>query len=299
MVKKTTVDIGRVGIWTGALDGHPTSVAQAAAQELDALGYGALWIPEAVGRDPMVSAANLLSATKRLPVATGIANIYARDPMTMAAGQRTLAEAYPNRFLLGMGVSHSHLVENLRKHSYDKPLSYMRGYLDAMEKAMFMAVGPAEDPGCVLAALGPKMLELSAEKTSGAHPYFVPVEHTAIARQAIGPDALLAPEQMVVLESDPSAAREIARKGMSVYLRAPNYLNNLKRHGFTDEDFADGGSDRLVDAIVAWGGIDAAVLRVKAHHDAGADHVCVQVLQSDPREIPLKAWRELAPALLG
>ena len=299
MVKKTTVDIGRVGIWTGALDGHPTRVAQDAARQIEALGYGALWIPEAVGRDPMVSAANLLSATTRLPIATGIANIYARDPMTMAAGQRTLAEAYPNRFLLGLGVSHRHLVENLRKHAYDRPLSYMREYLDAMEGALFMAVGPTEDPGCVLAALGPKMLELSTEKAGGAHPYFVPVEHTAIARETMGPEGLLAPEQMVVLESDPAVAREIARKGMAVYLRAPNYVNNLKRLGFGDADFTDGGSDRLVDAIVVWGGVDAAAARVKAHHDAGADHVCVQVLQSDARALPLEAWRELAPALLG
>lgn len=299
MSKKTTVDIGRVGVWTGALDGHSTKVAQEAARQVEAMGYGALWIPEAVGRDPMVSAANLLSATTRLPIATGIANIYARDPMTMVAGQRTLAEAYPNRFLLGMGVSHAHLVQRVRKHSYDRPFSYMREYLGEMEKALFMAVGPEEDPGCVLAALGPKMLELAATQTSGAHPYFVPVEHTADARRIMGPSALLAPEQMIVLESDPSTARGIARKGMEVYLRAPNYVNNLKRYGFTDDDVANGGSDRLVDAIVAWGGIDVAVARVKAHHDAGANHVCIQVLESDARAIPLEGWRSLASALLG
>ena len=166
VAKRTTVNIGRIGIWTGVLDGHPTSVAQDAARQIEAMGYGALWIPEAVGRDPMVSAANLLNATSTLAVATGIANIYARDPMTMVSGQRTLAEAYQNRFLLGMGVSHWHLVEHLRKHSYDKPLSYMRAYLAAMEKSLFMAVGPDEDPGCVLAALGPKMLELAATETA-------------------------------------------------------------------------------------------------------------------------------------
>ena len=294
-----TVDIGRVGIWTGVLDGQPTTMAQEAAAELESLGYGALWIPEAVGRDPMVSAANLLAATKTLRIATGIANIYARDPMTMAAGQKTLAEAYPGRFLLGIGVSHRHLVEHLRKHSYAKPYSFMAEYLDAMDSALFMAVGPTEDPGRVLAALGPKMLKLSATKASGAHPYFVPVEHTADARAIMGPDALLAPEQMVVLESDPAKAREIARTGMSIYLRAPNYVNNLKRYGFTDDDVANGGSDRLVDAIVAWGGVDQAVARVKAHHAAGANHVCVQVLSADARAVPIPEWRELAPALLS
>ena len=299
VAKRTTVNIGRIGIWTGVLDGHPTSVAQDAARQIEAMGYGALWIPEAVGRDPMVSAANLLNATSTLAIATGIANIYARDPMTMVSGQRTLAEAYQNRFLLGMGVSHWHLVEHLRKHSYDKPLSYMRAYLAAMEKSLFMAVGPDEDPGCVLAALGPKMLELAATQTAGAHPYFVPVEHTADARKVMGPDALLAPEQKVVLESDPVVARGIARKGMEVYLRAPNYVNNLKRYGYTDEDVANGGSDRLVDAIVAWGDVDAAAARVRAHLDAGADHVCIQVLQADARALPMEGWKAMAGALLG
>lgn len=293
-----TVDLGRVGIWTATLDSQPTAAAQESAAELDDLGYGALWIPEAVGRDPFVAAANLLAATKRIVLATGIANIYARDPMTMAASQKTLAEAYPGRFMLGLGVSHAHLVANLRKHDYSKPYSYMKDYLASMTEALFMAVGPDEDPPIVLAALGPKMLALSAEAANGAHPYFAPVEHTAAAREAMGPDALLAPEQMVVLESDAEKARGIARKGMAVYLRAPNYCNNLMRMGFAEEELQDGGSDRLVDAIVGWGDVDAIVARVAEQRAAGADHVCVQVLTADPAP-PVEQWRELAPALLS
>ena len=161
-----------------------------------------------------------------------------------------------------------------------------------------MAIGPTENPGRVLAALGPKMLELSATQANGAHPYFTTPEHTALSREVMGTDALLAPEQMVVLETDPAEARRIGRAGMAVYLRAPNYTNNLKRLGFTDDDFADGGSDRLVDAIIAWGTEEQIAARVGEHHSAGADHVCVQVLQ-DGLKMPEQQWRRLAPALLG
>ena len=289
---------GRVGLWTGVLDAHPTSKTQNAAKEVEQLGFTTMWIPEAVGRDPFVSAANLLSATSTLKIATGIANIYARDPMTMNACVRTLAEAYPDRFLLGLGVSHGHLVAGVRKHDYSKPYSYMVDYLDRMDTALFMAKGPDDDGGRVLAALGPKMLQLSATKANGAHPYFTTPEHTATAREVMGADALLAPEQMVVLETDPTEGRRIARQGMSVYMRAPNYLNNLRRLGFGDSDFTDGGSDRLVDAIVAWGSEGQIAARVAEHHAAGADHVCVQVLQ-DGMAMPEAQWRRLAPALLG
>jgi probable F420-dependent oxidoreductase len=297
-MSKPSVDIGRVGIWYGMIDTLPTPEAKRAAQLVEELGFGALWVAEAVGRDPFVSAGVLLSATERLPIATGIANIYARDPMTMAAGQKTLAEAYPGRFLLGLGVSHAHLVAGVRKHDYSKPYSYMVEYLDKMDKALFMAVGPSEDPGRLLAALGPKMLELSATRANGAHPYFTTPEHTKIARDTMGADALLAPEQMVVLETDPTEARRIARAGMAVYLRAPNYLNNLRRIGFDESDWADGGNDRLVDAIVSWGTEEQIAARVAEHHAAGADHVCVQVLQ-DGTAMPEAQWRRLAPALLG
>ena len=294
---KPRVDIGRYGIWTGALDAHPSSVAQEAARLVEELGFSTLWIPETLGRDPFVNATLLLGATAGLRVATGIANIYARDPLTMAACQKTVAEAFPGRFLLGLGVSHAPLVAKVRKHDYSKPFSAMKEYLDRMDAARFMAVGPADDPGRVLAALGPKMLELSAARANGAHPYFSTPDHTRIARDTLGPDALLAPEQMVVLSTDPAEARSIARQGMKVYLPLPNYFNNLMRLGFTEEDRADGGSDRLVDAIVAWGTPDQVAARVRQHHDAGADHVCVQVLRADAA-VPSSEWRELAGALL-
>jgi probable F420-dependent oxidoreductase len=173
----------------------------------------------------------------------------------------------------------------------------MRAYLDAMDEAVFFAAQPPSEPERVLAALGPKMLELARDRAAGAHPYFVPVEHTAFAREALGPGSRLAPEQAVVLETDPTTAREIARSHMKIYLGLPNYTNNLRRFGFDDDDLAGGGSDRLVDAIVAWGTTDAVVARVQAHLDAGADHVCIQVVDADLRALPMRQWRELAGAL--
>jgi len=289
-------DLGRVGIWTGVLDTVPSKDAQRLAVLLEELGFTTLWIPETIGRDPFITATLLLSATSTLKVATGIANIYARDALTMANSQRSLEEAFPGRFLLGLGVSHAHLVDRVRQHDYSKPYSRMVEYLDAMDTALFMAVGPSERPATVLAALGPKMLKLSVEKADGAHPYFVPVEHTAHAREIIGPEGILAVEQMVVLEADRSKAKEIARNGMAVYLRAPNYVNNLKRLGFTDDDVA-GPSDKLVDAIVAMGTVDYATARVHAHLDAGATHVCVQVLGPSLTDVPESGWRDLAAAV--
>ena len=298
-MSKPRVDIGRYGIWFGAIDALSTTAAKQAAQHIESLGFGALWVAEAVGRDPFVSSAVLLGATTKLSVATGIANIYARDPMTMVAGQKTVAEAFPDRFLLGLGVSHGHLVAGLRKHDYSKPFSHMVDYLDRMDASRFMAQGPEHDPGRLLAALGPKMLELSASKANGAHPYFTTPEHTATARATLGADALLAPEQMVVLSTDPVEARRIARGGMKIYLGLPNYWNNLLRLGFTEDDRADGGSDRLVDAIVAWG-TDAQIgARVGEHVEAGADHVCIQVLRdaSLARTAPTAEWDRLADVL--
>ncbi len=291
-------DLGKVGIWTGVLDAVPSAEAQRIAARVEELGFPTLWIPEAIGRDPFVTATLLLSATSKLNIATGIANIYARDAVTMANTQRSLEEAFPGRFLLGLGVSHHHLVDRVRHHEYSKPYSRMVAFLDEMDNALFMAVGPSERPATVLAALGPKMLKLSAERADGAHPYFVPVEHTAHAREIVGPNAILAPEQMVVLETDRACAVEIARKGMAIYLRAPNYVNNLKRLGFTNDDVADGGSERLVDAIVACGDVNAAVDRVRAHFDAGASHVAVQVLQDEYTAVPAGAWQDLAAALV-
>ncbi|RIK09829.1 MAG: LLM class F420-dependent oxidoreductase [Acidobacteria bacterium] len=293
-----TVEIGKIGIWSGAFDAHPTSEVQAACRQVEEMGYSTVWVPEAVGRDPFVAAATMLGATENLKIATGIANIYARDPMTMAACQKTLAEAYPDRFLLGIGVSHHHLVQHLRKHDYSKPYSYMRNYLDSMDSAMFMATGPTGDPGRVLAALGPKMLELAAERASGAHPYLTTPEHTERARKIMGDEALLAPEQMVVLETDPETARGIARTMLTVYLRAPNYMRNLKTLGFDDSDWEDpsSASDRLVDSIVAWGDAEQIAARVNEHYEAGADHVCIQVLRAD-MELPVDEWRTLAGLL--
>jgi probable F420-dependent oxidoreductase len=290
------MQLGRVGIWTGVLDTVPSSEAQRLAGQIEEMGFTTLWIPETIGRDPFVTATLLLSATTTLNIATGIANIYARDAMTMANTQRSLEEAFPGRFLLGLGVSHHHLVDRVRHHDYSKPYSRMVQYLDEMDSALFMAVGPAQRPDTVLAALGPKMLQLSADHASGAHPYFVPVEHTVRAREILGPDKVLAPEQMVVLETDRAKALEIARQAMGIYLRAPNYVDNLARLGFGEDDVAD-VSERLVDAIVATGGVEAAVDRVRAHFDAGADHVCVQVLGESLTAVPESQWRELAAAV--
>ncbi len=295
----TADDLGPVGIWTGVLDAMPSSAAAETAQLIEELGFPTLWVPETVGRDPFVGITLLLERTERLNLATGIVNIYARDAVTMANTQRAIDEAFPGRFLLGLGVSHEHLVNRVRKHDYSKPYSYMVDYLADMDNAIFRAVGPQELGPRVLAALGPKMTALAASAAQGAHPYFVPVEHTAEAREILGPDAILAPEQMVVIDTNPESARATARTSMSVYLRAPNYRNNLLRHGFTEADLDDGGSDRLVDAIVAWGDVDAAVERVRAHHEAGANHVAVQLLVPDAMTLPEDQLRELASGLLS
>ncbi len=291
------MNIGKIGIWA-FLDMLPAAQARAAAAEIEALGYGALWIPEAIGREVFSSAAILLGASPRLVIATGIANIWARDAMAMAAAQKTLCEAYPQRFLLGMGVSHAPLVGPVRGHHYQRPLSTMREYLDAMDAAPFMAVAPPSPPERVLAALHPKMLALAAERADGSHTYFVPPEHTRRARAALGSGKRLAAEQAVVLETDAEKARALARTHMATYLNLPNYARNLRSLGFSDEDLGGGGSDRLVDSIVAWGAVEAIAARVRQHHDAGADHVCLQVLDPDPSSPPLRQWRELARALL-
>ncbi|MCC6437344.1 MAG: LLM class F420-dependent oxidoreductase [Acidimicrobiales bacterium] len=304
---QTSVDIGRIGLWQGVLDQQPSSRVREIAAEIEAMGWGALWIPESTGRDALVSSSVLLGATTTLKVATGIAQIHARDPIAMANGQRTLAEAYGERFLLGLGVSHAPLIEGVRKQAYVKPYSLMKAYLAAMAGAMFTAVGPPSPPPTVLAALGPKMLELSRDAAQGAHPYFVPPEHTVLARSVLGPQPLLAVEQMVILDTDPATARALARQDMVRYLRLPNYVNNLRRLGYGEDDLGAGAgtpdgnpdpSDRLVDAIVAWGDEDAVKARVQAHLDAGADHVCVQHLVADRTRPPLEQWRRLAEVLL-
>ena len=291
------MDLTRYGLWTVALDLQPAPEARKAAADIEALGFGAIWIPEAVNREVMSNAMLLLGATERLVVATGIANLHARTAMSMAAGHKTVTSAHPDRFLLGIGVSHQVAVEGFYGQTYDKPLTTMRNYLDAMDRGLYFAAPPPIEPTRVLAALGPKMLELARDNASGAHPYFVPIEHTPVARGILGTGKLLCPEQAVVLEADPATARGVARAHMATYLGLPNYTNNLKRLGWTDADIADGGSDALVDAIVAWGSTDDVVKRIDAHHDAGADHVAIQVLTADPRALPMPQWRELASAL--
>lgn len=290
------MNIGKLGVWT-FFDAMPAADVAAAAQRIEALGYPALWIPEAVGREIFASAAYLLASTTRLVVASGIANIYARDAITMVAGRNTLAEQSGGRFLLGIGVSHRPLVSGVRGHAWDKPYSYMRDYLEAMEKAPYSAVPPTEAAPMVIGALHPKMLALAADKTRGAHPYLVPPEHTAFARETMGPDAWICTEQKVLLETDATKARAIGRNTIAMYLRLPNYRKNLERFGYKDEDFENMGSDRLVDAIVAWGDEKAIAARIQAHHDAGANHVCIQPVH--PLGMPLPDWNVLeafAPA---
>jgi probable F420-dependent oxidoreductase len=293
------VRLGRVGVWTGQLDFSPADAVRDAAREVEKLGYRALWTGEAVGREVMTAASLLLAATDTLIVATGIANIWARDGYATAAAQLSLGEAYPDRFVLGIGASHK-LLMDVRGGDYLKPLSQMRAYLERMDSgyAAYRAVQPSSWPPRLLAALGPKMLELSRDAADGAHTYFVPPEHTARAREILGPDRLLVPEQVCVLSEDPVVAREIARRHTSSYLRLPNYTTNLERFGFDSTDFADGGNDRLVDTICAWGSVEAVTARVQAHLDAGADHVAIQVLVDDRRGLPRAEWAELAPALL-
>jgi probable F420-dependent oxidoreductase len=291
--------LGRIGVWTW-LDMVPASQAVDFARDVESWGYSALWLPEAVGRDPFVTISFLGAHTQRLVFATGIANLYARDPMTMKALAQTTGELTTGRFVLGIGVSHSHLVTGVRGHEYGKPVTTMRNYLDAMDKALFRAVGPPAPVPIVLAALRPKMLALAAERAQGAHPYFVTPEHTARARAILGKDRILAPEQKVLLCTDPAKARAVARSYMRIYTGLPNYQNNLKWLGFDDSDFVDGGSDRLVDAIVAWGDEDAIRRRVREHFDAGADHVCIQPLHPEGQPVPHREVLELlAPAKGG
>jgi probable F420-dependent oxidoreductase len=292
----TVPDLGRVGLWTFFLDLQPADRVRDLVPEVEAMGWGCVWVPEAVNRDAMVNSALLLSASTTLHIGTGIASIWGRDPMTTAASLKSLSEAWPGRFVLGLGVSHQPMVDHVRGQDYTKPFSKMRDYLAAMESSLYMSPQPA-DEHVVLAALGPKMLELAATAADGAHPYFVPVEHTAFAREHLGPDTLLAPEQAVVLSTDADEARRVARGHMATYLSLPNYTNNLRRFGWGDEDLADGGSDRLVDAIVAWGDEQAILDRVVAHHERGADHVALQVLALDGASVPMDDWRRLATAL--
>lgn len=291
------LQLGSTGIWTNQLDALPAARAQEIVTELEALGFGAIWFGEAFGREALTHAGLLLAGTRRIIIATGIANIYGRDPVTMAAGQKTLAEAYPNRFLLGLGVSHVPLVEQLRGHRYDKPVATMRSYLDAMDQTPYRASLPTLTPMRVLAALGPQMLRLAGERADGAHPYNTTPKHTAQARELLGAGPLLCPEQAVILETNAVKARAIARKFLAIYLTLPNYTNNFLRLGFSEADLANGGSDRLIDGVIAWGNVKTVLSRIDEHRSAGADHVCIQVLTESDQEFPLRESREIAKAL--
>jgi len=291
------MELGRFGIWTAAFDSQPANAARELAAEVESLGWGAIWIPEAVGRDSLLASALALSGSERISVATGIASIYARDAMAMAAGHRTLSEWFPGRFVLGLGVSHPMFVEGMRGHTYGPPLATMRTYLEAMDAAPYYGAAPSAPPERVLAALGPKMLALSASHAQGAHPYNVTPEHTKDARAILGAGPVLAPDQKVILETDPATARAAAREALSIYLTLPNYVNNFRRLGFEEEDVTGGGSDRLMDAIFAWGTVDQIVGRLREHLDAGADHVAVNVVAGERGVPPVAAWRQLAAAL--
>jgi probable F420-dependent oxidoreductase len=290
--------IGRVGVWLGSIGLQPTSDEREAMARIERLGYGAVWFGEGPNnREALSHAALLLGASERIVVATGIANIWVRDAAAAINGANTLNEAYPDRFLLGLGVSHAPIV-NSRGHDYARPLSAMREYLEAIDGHAYGAPAPEHPSPVLLGALRSKMLELARDRTAGAHPYFVPPSHTVQARAILGPRPLLAPEQVVVLETDPGRAREIGRRHMAMYLMLPNYVNNLRALGYDDRDFADGGSDRLLDAIVAWGDEGTIAGRVREHLDAGADHVAIQSYAEDATAALVQLER-LAPALIG
>ena len=281
----------------------PRSEAVEFVHELEELGYGAVWTGEGLGtREMFTNAAVILGGTSRVVFCAGIANIWARDPVTAVTATRTLLESFPGRFLLGLGVSHKEQVEP-RGYRYERPLAVMRSYLDSMDAAPFVSPLPGGAAATapvprVLAALRPRMLALSAERADGAHPYMTTPEATARAREVLGPGPLLLPEQAFVLETDAAEARRAGRAYLDWYLGVENYRKSLLWQGFSEDDLSGGGSDRLVDAIVAWGGEENLRARVQEHLDAGASHVSVQAISTDPASVELASYRRVAPALL-
>jgi probable F420-dependent oxidoreductase len=289
------MQLGKLGVWA-PMDVMTAAEGAAFAQRVEGWGYAALWLPESRGRNVLSHSAWLLANTSELIIAPGIANIYARDPMAMANGQRGLNEQSGGRFLLGIGVSHAPMVTGLRGHTYGKPVATMRAYLREMQLAPYLAPDPPEKPLTILAALGPRMLALSGELADGAHPYNVPPEHTAQSRQILGAGKLLCPEVWVLLETDAAKARSAAHQALAPYMQLENYANNWRRLGFGD-DMANGGSDRFIDANVAWGDEAAIRKRIQEHWDAGADHVCIQTINPDGSRRPdEKLLAMLAPA---
>jgi probable F420-dependent oxidoreductase len=289
------MDLGKIGIWA-MLETMTVRETLGFANKIEQHGYKVLWIPEGPGRDPFAHSAYLLSHTGSLAIATGIANIWARDAMAMASAARTVAEIAEGRFILGIGVSHKPVIAN-RGHTYDKPYSYMKQYLPQLKEALKKPDRIKNQIPLLIAALHPKMLALAAAQTDGTHPYFVPPEHTAKVRAQIGRTPWVCVEQAVILEADATRARAAARQHMSFYVtQLPNYKNNLKALGWQEADFDNGCSDRLVDAIVAWGNEDKIRARIQAHLTAGATHVCIQALRADNQPLPdLRAIEALAP----
>jgi probable F420-dependent oxidoreductase len=295
-VKALRARLGPVGVWSSALRTAAIPDEPAAIRRIEELGYGSLWTGETVGgKEAFAHAAMALSSSSRLIYGTGIANVWARHPATMQGGGATLAAAWPGRFILGVGISHAPIVERSGQ-VYARPLAHMRDYLAQMDLAVADAPHPEVPFARVIAALGPGMLALARDHAHGAHPYFVPPLHTQLAREILGPDRLLIPEQAMVLSTDPSEARAVARAHMKLYLTLPNYTNNLRRLGFEDSDLADGGSDRLVDQIVVWGDEQAIAARVSELRELGADHVVLQPLGDDLPAVVAQLER-LAPAL--
>jgi len=285
--------MGKTGVWFSV---HALGRADLAelAQGIERLGYDVLWYPESVGYESLALGGFLLGETDRLCLASGIANIYARDAFSAMAGHNTLNALYGDRFVLGLGVSHVPLVEGRRGHSYGKPVATMRAYLDAMATAEVVVKVP--ERSLVLAALGPNMLALARDKADGALPYNVPPEHTAQAKAILGPDRWLCVEQKICLTTDAGAARAVAAQHLARYMTMPNYRNNWLRLGFGDDELAGRGSDRFLDAMVAWGSAETIRTRIKAHVDAGATHVCIQPLNPDGSGAPdWKALEALAP----
>jgi probable F420-dependent oxidoreductase len=278
------------------LDAQSPARSAQIAQDIESMGYAALWIPEAYGRESFTNAGLLLAGTGSLVVATGIANIWARDAVASANAAKTLTASRDSRFVLGLGVSHEPLVSRLRGHQYETPYRAMREYLLAMDQAPMMAEEGSTRIARVIAALGPQMLELAAALTDGAHPYLVTPEHTAQARPILG-DKFLGVEQAVVLDQSREEFLRRAHEHLEFYTGLPNYRNSWLRQGFNEDDFVRGGSERLCDALVAHGDEQAVLDRVQGHFDAGADHVCLQVLGSDFGQAPLDEWRRLAPAV--
>jgi probable F420-dependent oxidoreductase len=286
------VQLTGTGIWAHQLRyADPGAIAESAAL-LDELGFSALWIPD-VGGDVLGSAEVLLRAAPRATIATGILNIWMHEPADVAQHLAGWDAGWRDRFVLGLGVSHAALIDHNNPGRYSQPYTRMVEYLDGLDHAQ----PPVSADARLLAALRPRMLELARDRAAGAFPYFVPPEHVADARSVLGPSPVLAVELAVVLDTDPASARATARNHTVIYVAAPNYTNNLRRFGFDDDDFADAGSDRLVDAIVAWGDLDAIRSRVQLMRDAGADHVCVQLIPRDESTLR-SGWRELASALL-